>query len=170
MSPKKPSRLTPLERLINTSLGGLMKQREMVGRHGKKHHGLKVEDTVKLTHIRLAPTQGKVITATSLAKDLLVGRKEAEGGLQRLVKKGLVVAKEREGKEVYYESPEATRTRLSDRRYCRAVGAPGRAGPAGGETGCQARRPNSEGWIRQGRRCSQIDRVLKMRRKPPRSV
>ena len=105
MSPKKPSRLTPLERLINTSLGGLMKHRGMVGRHGKKHHGLKVEDTVKLTHIRLAPTQGKVITATSLAKDLLVGRKEAEGGLQRLVQKGLVVAKEREGKEVYYESP-----------------------------------------------------------------
>ena len=106
MSPKKPSRLTPLERLINTSLGGLMKQRTMVARHGKKHHGLKIEDTVKLTHVRLAPTQGKVITATSLAKDLLVGRKEAEGGLQRLVQKGLVVAKEREGKEVYYESPE----------------------------------------------------------------
>ena len=153
MSPKKPSRLTPLERLINTSLGGLMKHRGMVGRHGKKHHGLKVEDTVKLTHIRLAPTQGKVITATSLAKDLLVGRKEAEGGLQRLVQKGLVVAKEREGKEVFCESPPdyTYPVLLLIDDADRSVGAPDRAGPPGGETGWQARRPNSEGPVRQGR-------------------
>ena len=62
-APKNRARLTPLDRLINTCLGGLMKQRVMVARHGKKHHRLKVEDTVILTHVRLAPAQGKVITA-----------------------------------------------------------------------------------------------------------
>ena len=47
--------LTPLDRLINTCRGGLMKQRVMVARHGKKSTTrLKVEDTVFLTHVRLA--------------------------------------------------------------------------------------------------------------------
>ena len=104
MSPKKPPRLTPLERLVDTSLGGLMGHRVMVARHGKKHHRLRVENTVILTHVRLAHTQGKVITATSLAEDMLVDRKAAERGLKRLVKRGLIVAKEKAGKEVVYES------------------------------------------------------------------
>jgi hypothetical protein len=105
-APNKRPRLTPLDRLINTSLGGTMKQRVIVTRHGKKYHRLKVEDTVILTHVRLAPAQGKVITATSLGEDLLIGRKAAERGLKRLAKLGLIFAKQKEGKEVYYENPE----------------------------------------------------------------
>ena len=102
--PKTRGRLTPLERLVNTCLGGLMGQRVMVARHGKKHHRLKVEDTVVLTHVRLAHTQGKVITATSLAEDMMIDRKAAERGLKRLVERGLIISKEKAGKEVVYES------------------------------------------------------------------
>jgi hypothetical protein len=100
-----PVRLTPFERLITTSIGGLMGQRRMFTRHGKKRHGLKTEDMAVLVHVRLAKSQGKVVTATSLVDDLLMNRRTLAGTLQRLVKKGLIIARAREGKEVVYENP-----------------------------------------------------------------
>lgn len=102
---KSRRRLTPLQRLVNTSLGKLMSQRLMVARHGKLNHGLKLIETVVLAHVRLSDTQGKLHTATTLADEVSIDRKSAERMLKKLVKGSLVVPKER-GKEVTYKSPD----------------------------------------------------------------
>ena len=101
------SRLTPTERLVNAGLRRLLGHRAMVARHGKKHHGLKVEETVDLAWVRLSKTLGTVITAISLFDALLISVRTARYALQKLARKGLItVTKKKVGNEVVYENPE----------------------------------------------------------------
>jgi predicted transcriptional regulator len=102
---KKSSR-TSFERLVEASIGVLLNQRKMFSQHVKKWHGLKPEEGVVLTYVRLSLSQGRVITATSLSADILVPRRTVADILQRLVRKGLVTTREKHGKETVYENPE----------------------------------------------------------------
>jgi Mn-dependent DtxR family transcriptional regulator len=78
----------------------------MFSQHVKKWHGLKPEDGVVLIYVRLSLSQGRVITATSLAADIQVPRRTVAHILERLERKGLVTIRDKHGKETVYENPE----------------------------------------------------------------
>jgi hypothetical protein len=103
-APNKPPRLTPLEALIKTSVGSVMRHRLRVARSGKRHYGMKVEETAVLLHVRFAGLEGRLLSATALAEEAMVNRRTAGRALEKVRDLAIVTWEER-GKEVLYDNP-----------------------------------------------------------------